>query len=84
MKEKITVKDIREIIGVVEVNNANKGVFCTTSDYTNASKKYLRRTNRIELLNGNEIIKLCNTHLESNWPVKIGVYAKKYQKIVFK
>jgi restriction system protein len=80
-REKIKVKDIRELIGVVEVNNATKGVFCTTSDYTISSKNMLKKYNRLELLNGKEIVKLCNEYLETNWPIKIGTISHKYQKI---
>jgi restriction system protein len=80
-REKITVKDIRELIGIIEINNATKGVFCTTSDYTSSSKKMLRKYNRLEMLNGIEIVKLCNKHLETNWPIKIGTIFQKHQKI---
>jgi len=79
-REKITVKDIRELIGVTEINNATKGVFCTTSDYTVSAKKMLKKYNRLEMLNGKEIVRLCNEYLDINWPIKIGVISRKYQK----
>lgn len=78
-KQKITVKDVRELVGVIELNNATKGVFCTSSDYTNEAKKLSRSYNRIELLNAKEIIKLCNEYFEVNWPIKIGKFAQKYR-----
>lgn len=80
-RKEIDVKDIRELIGVVETNNATKGVFCTTSDYTGDSEKYLEKYNRLELLNGKKIVKLCNEYLEINWPIKIGTISQKYQKL---
>jgi restriction system protein len=79
-KQKITVKDIRELIGIIEIYNATKGIFCTSSDYTIAAKKLIEKSNRIELLNGLEIVRLCNEHLYHNWPVKIGTYYYKYKK----
>ena len=79
-KQNITVKDIRELLGVIELNKATKGIFCTSSDYTPASKKISSNSNRIELLNGIEIIKLCNENLSTNWHTKIGTFCHKYSK----
>ena len=79
-KQNIISRDIRDLAGVVEMNNATKGIFCTCGDYTKPAKKYLEKYNRIELLNGKDIIKLCNKHLGINWPIKIGVFSQKYQK----
>jgi len=78
-KQKITVKDIRELIGIIEIYNATKGIFCTANDYTASARKLMKKSNRIELLNGREIVKLCNEHLYFNWPVKIGAYCRKYR-----
>jgi restriction system protein len=79
-QKNITVKDIREFIGIIELNNATKGAFCTTGDYTSSAKKILLIYNRLEMINGKEIIKLFNAHLEPNWPIKIGVISQKYRK----
>ena len=82
-KQNIISKDVRDLAGVVEMNNATKGIFCTCGDYTRPAKKYLEKYNRIELLNGNDIIKLCNKYLGTGWPIKIGVYTQKYQRATY-
>jgi restriction system protein len=79
-QKNITVKDIREFTGIIELNNATKGAFYTTSDYTSFAKKILITYNRLEMINGKEIIKLFNAHLDSNWPIKIGTISQKYRR----
>jgi restriction system protein len=78
-KSKINVKDIRELLGIIEVKNATKGVFCTTSDYTYDARKFSIKTNRIELLNGKVIVKLCNEYLGTKWPIRISTYLFEYE-----
>jgi restriction system protein len=82
-KQNITVSDIRELIGVVEITKATKGIFCTSSNFTNSAIKLQKETNRIELINGQEIIKLCNEYLGVNWPVKISTYLYKNKEIIY-
>jgi restriction system protein len=76
----VGVKDIRELLGVVENYKATKGVFCTSSSYSSSAFKFAKNSNRLELLDGRNIINLCNEYFGSNWPNKIGVYMYKYGK----
>jgi restriction system protein len=82
-KKNISVKDIRELIGVVEIEKATKGIFCTSSSFTNSAIKLQKESNRVELISGQDIIKLCNEHLGGNWPVKISTYFYKNKEIIY-
>jgi restriction system protein len=76
--ENVGVKDLRELLGVVENFKATKGIFCTCSNFTKSAKKFCENSNRLEILNGQEIIRLCNEYFGSKWPNKVGVYLYEY------
>ena len=79
-KKTIGVKDIRELLGVVENKKATRSIFCTCSDYTKMATHFCKSNSRIELMSGTQIIKLCNEYFGSNWPTKIDIYMYKNTK----
>lgn len=76
-KNTIGVKDVRELLGVVEDKKATKGILCTCSDFSRSAIKLSNNNSRIELLSGKQITRLCNEYFGSNWPIKIGNYLYK-------
>lgn len=70
-KDKVVVKDIRELLGVVSDGKATKGTLISTAFFTKAAIKFAGSNPRIELINYEDFAKLCNTHLGSNWANRI-------------
>lgn len=55
----ISSGDIRDFFGALNLKNAQKGIFITTSDFTTSAVETAQRLNtRIVLINGNELAKL--------------------------
>jgi restriction system protein len=55
----ISSSDIRDFFGALNLKNAQKGIFITTSDFTTSAVETAQRLNtRIVLINGNELAKL--------------------------
>ena len=59
---------IRDLLGAVMHENANKGILITTSDFSRQAWSF-SRNKTLELLNGDSILKLLNKHL-SDLPTK--------------
>lgn len=66
-KETISVRDIRDLYGVVTHERANKGIFITTSDYSSECLKFADGK-PLELINRKKLTELLNQH---NFGVKI-------------
>ena len=61
---------LNEFVGALSVKNSSKGIFITTSDFTEGAKEYINNTKLpIKLING---IELANYMIEYN----IGVQNK--------
>lgn len=57
--KKITASDIRDFAGALDCKRTNKGVFITTSDFTDdAKKESLESTKNIQLINGEKLVEL--------------------------
>ena len=55
----ISSGDIRDFFGALNLKNAHKGIFLTTSDFTASAVETAQRlSTRIVLINGNELAKL--------------------------
>ena len=67
----VGVKFIRELLGVVSAEKANKGVLVTTSNFTRSAKHFAKTNPRIELIHGQQLVALLNEHLGSKWPTEI-------------
>jgi restriction system protein len=55
--------EIRDFIGALDFKHADRGIFITTSDFTNDVKQSVERSSkRIILIDGNYLAKLMVTH----------------------
>lgn len=58
-EKKVTASDIRDFAGALDSKRTNKGVFFTTSDFTeDAKKESLESTKNIQLINGEKLVEL--------------------------
>ena len=56
---KVQEKEIRHFVGAMEVENVDKGVFVTTSDYSDKARELVRRISKsIILINGDRLTEL--------------------------
>lgn len=79
-KDKVAIKDIRELLGVVSDAKATKGTLIATAFFTKAAIKFAASNPRIELINYEDFAKLCNAHLGSNWANRIDNIILDYKK----
>jgi restriction system protein len=68
--QRIGVKAVRELCGVVESSRANKGVLVGMSGFTSNARQFARRS-RIDLIGWDNLCKLFNRHLGQDWPKNI-------------
>ncbi len=73
-RDPVAVEFTRALIGVVGVDRATKGVVVTTSDFTPDARKFAAKTDQIELITGEELVRLLNEHLGTEWPLRIDRY----------
>ena len=67
----IGVGAVRELLGVVgDEKAATKGVLVTADRFTPDAEKYAAR-NRLELINGDQLVILMNEYLGPKWPLHI-------------
>lgn len=76
----VGVRILRELLGVVSDEKANKGVLVTTSSFTRDAIKIAQRNPRLELINGEQLVMLLNEHLGSLWTVQIDRYISDRQR----
>ncbi|PJZ77437.1 restriction endonuclease [Leptospira neocaledonica] len=67
-KKPISVKEIRELLGVVHSERANKGILVTTSSFTAEAKDFEKYNPQIELIDYSALLTLLNKNLGKNWP----------------
>lgn len=72
----VDVKIARELLGVVSIRDANKGVLVTTADFTRGAKELAAANHRLELINGPRLVVLLNEHLGNTWPAHIEYLAR--------
>lgn len=66
-KKPIGVKIVRELLGIVSDEKANRGVVVCTSKFTRDANELSRSNPRIELIDGQKLIQLLNENFGSNW-----------------
>ena len=66
---RVGVGIVRELLGVVATERANKGVLVTTADFTRGAQKLESDDPRIELISGSRLVLLMNEYLGNTWPV---------------
>jgi restriction system protein len=71
----------RALLGVVSSEKATKGVLITTSRFTAAARKFADENPRLELINGDQLVRLLNEHLGTKWPLHIEQYVAETSKI---
>lgn len=66
----IEVEQVRALLGVVSAEKVNKGVLTTTSRFTGPAIQFAEE-NRLELVSGDQLVRLMNEHLGAKWPTHV-------------
>lgn len=66
-KGSIGIRIVRQLLGVVSSEKANKGVLVTSGNFTKDAIKFAKENPRIELINNQELVLLLNENLGSGW-----------------
>ncbi len=83
--KKITVREVRELNGVVASNyslkdeQATKGILVTSALFTKTARKEAEKNHRIELIDNKELSKLLNRYLGRYWHSKLNVIFWNYR-----
>ena len=73
-RKPVGVAIARALLGVVSSEKANKGVLATTSRFTAGAQKFADENPRLELIDGDQLVRLLNEHLGTKWPLHIERY----------
>lgn len=63
----VGVKEVRNLLGVIFNEKANKGVFVSTSEFTPKAKEFANE-NPLELIDNKDLQLLLNKYFGSKWP----------------
>lgn len=66
----VGVKEVRALLGVVAAEKVNKGVMATTGRFTGPARTFAEE-NRLELVSGDQLVRLMNEHLGAKWPLHV-------------
>jgi restriction system protein len=80
-RKPVGVAIARALLGVVSSEKANKGVLATTSRFTAGTQKFADENPRLELLDGDQLVRLLNEHLGTKWPLHIERYVAESSNI---
>jgi restriction system protein len=69
-KSPVGPADLRELLGVVAHEKANKGTLVTTSRFTSGATQFAQR-NRLETINRRGLTRLLNEFLGTDWPIRL-------------
>jgi restriction system protein len=72
----VSVGLVRQLLGVVSDEKANKGVLVSTANFSRAAKKMAASNSLIELIAGPELVALLNGYLGWTWPARIEHYTR--------
>ena len=75
----ITVKTVRELMGVVASKQANKGIVVATCRYTATAIREANVNEMIELIDYAALNLLLNEHLGANWPDRMSYEIRNLQ-----
>jgi restriction system protein len=67
----VGVELVRSLHGVVYAEHANKGIIVSTSKFTKGAKKLAGKFAQLELINANDLIRLCDEYLGSAWDSRL-------------
>jgi len=67
----VGVQEVRAVYGVVDGQNATRGILITTAAFTKPAMRFARSTNRLELLDYAALNQLLNKWLGHDWPTRI-------------
>lgn len=70
-EKNVGVREVRTLLGVVENEKASKGVFASTSEFTNEARKLENENPRLELIGNKDLQALLNEYLGSDWSIHI-------------
>jgi restriction system protein len=76
----VGVTAIRELLGVVTQQQANKGALISTSDFTRTAKREASLNTLLELISFKELNILLNKYLGSNWPTFLTYHIRNSQR----
>jgi len=57
-RDPISVEKVRELLGVVAAEGADRGIFITTSSFTPAALEFGRKNTRLELIAGGQFVRM--------------------------
>lgn len=66
----VRVNQVRALLGVVSAEKVNKGIIATTGRFTGPARKFAEE-NRLELVSGDQLVRLMNEHLGAKWPLRV-------------
>lgn len=69
-ESKVGVHHVRELLGVISAEKANKGVLVTSGTFTAGAIAFAEANPRIELISGAEFVRLFN-EVDGTWPAHI-------------
>jgi restriction system protein len=75
----VPVTAVRELMGIVSSQRANKGILVATSDFTAQAKKEARSTSMIEVVSFKDLNILMNEHFGSKWPTFVTYHIRNMQ-----
>ncbi|WNN53243.1 restriction endonuclease [Hafnia alvei] len=78
--ENVGVKITRNVLGLLSIENATKGVVVTSSYFTKSARNEAQKSNRLELININEFDKDMREYVGVGWIKKIQEYICEIKK----
>jgi len=71
---------VQRLLGVASGEKVNKGVLVTTSHFSGPARRFADENPRIELIDGDQLVRLLNEYLGSKWPFHIERYITECQR----
>lgn len=66
-KNKVDVKVVREILGVVSTEKLSRGVVVTSREFTRDARRFESAEPRVELIDGDALVELLNGYCGAGW-----------------
>jgi restriction system protein len=73
-EDPVGIHHARALLGVVSHENTNKGVLVTSSRFTRGANALAASDDRIDLIDGQLLVRLLNEHLGFMWPTQVQRY----------
>jgi restriction system protein len=77
---RVGVKEVRSLLGVVEREHATRGLLVTTADFTRGAVYEASQTTRIELIDYNALCMLFNESFGPDWLMQIDALCTRAQR----